>query len=124
MNIIDILPPGEATRILEQLKKLPAHGLVSVETVFIKCDGSRVYVERSGRFISYAGSPAVLSIARDITERKRLEENLKRSVEELEAVVEIQKNIIERHDLSFLLRFIVSKAREINPGGRGLLRVC
>jgi PAS domain S-box-containing protein len=49
----------------------------------------------------------------DITKRKRAEEALRRSIEELEAVHEIDRSIITRPDLSSLLKFIVRKAREL-----------
>jgi signal transduction histidine kinase len=58
------------------------------------------------------GRKIVQGIVRDITERKRLEVSLKRSVEEFAVVHEIDRSIIKMPDLSSLLRFIVGKARE------------
>jgi len=55
----------------------------------------------------------VVHTINEITERKPTEEFLRRSVEELEAVCEIDKNIIEMPDLSSLIMFIVRKAREL-----------
>ena len=113
MNVENIEAPDRIGSPQERFEKLRKNEELSFEAAYIRRDGSRILAETKCKLIEYEGSPAVLSVARDITERKRLEENLKRSVEELEAVVEIQKNIIERHDLSSLLRFIVSKAREL-----------
>ncbi len=49
----------------------------------------------------------------DITERKKAEELLKRSYDELSVVHEIDRNIIKNADLSSLLKFIVDKAKEL-----------
>ena len=42
-------------------------------------DGSSIFVEINTRIIDYRGQPAVLSSVRDITQRKRTEESLRRS---------------------------------------------
>lgn len=49
----------------------------------------------------------------DITERKKAEELLRRSYEELSVIHEIDRNIIQKADLPSLLKFIVGKAREL-----------
>jgi|Deesub1362A_J573_1020465.scaffolds.fasta_scaffold05338_4 PAS domain S-box-containing protein len=113
MKMADIEAPEYATLARERLTELDRRTRLSFETAYLRRDGSRIPVEISSRLIEYEGSPAILSIAREITERKRLEDRLRRSIEELEVVVEIQRNIIERHELSSLLKFIVSKAREL-----------
>jgi GAF domain-containing protein len=56
----------------------------------------------------------IIASAIGVEERRRqAEEALKRSVEELAAVHEIEKSIITKPDLSSLLGFIVGKAREL-----------
>jgi PAS domain S-box-containing protein len=55
----------------------------------------------------------IVHVVRDITERKKSEEMLRHTVEELAAFHEIDRSIIERPDLSSLLRFIVGKARQL-----------
>ncbi|MEE9595085.1 MAG: PAS domain S-box protein, partial [Candidatus Hydrothermarchaeales archaeon] len=83
------------------------------EYTLITKDGKRIDGIHTTRLIKYGGENAILGIITDITERKRAEQELKHSVEELEAVHEIDKNILEKPDLSSLLRFIVGKAREL-----------
>lgn len=54
------------------------------ETVHITKAGKQLPVELSSRIIQYEGKNAVLTIARDITERKRIEQALKDYAEQLE----------------------------------------
>ncbi|MDY6907824.1 MAG: GAF domain-containing protein [Chloroflexota bacterium] len=54
------------------------------EFVFVRVDGSRFPVEVSFRDTIYEGKPAVSAIVREISERKRAEEELRRRKDELE----------------------------------------
>jgi PAS domain S-box-containing protein len=62
-----------ATRLSELLKA----GHAIYETVHMRRDGTPIPIELSSRIIEYKGKPAVLSIARDITERKRAEQKVR-----------------------------------------------
>jgi signal transduction histidine kinase len=53
------------------------------------------------------------SIIRDITRRKKMEEKLKGYIKELEAVHEIDRNILEKLELPSLLEFVVNKSIEL-----------
>ncbi len=57
------------------------------ETVHIAKDGRRIPVELNARTITFAGRPAVLGIARDITDRKRAAEALRVSEENYRRLV-------------------------------------
>lgn len=48
-------------------------GSLSFESVQLRNDGTEINVEVNANFVSYKGQPAILSINRDITERKRSE---------------------------------------------------
>lgn len=72
---------------VDEVRKL---GHTFIETAHIRRDGSVFPVELSSRIIKYNGKPAVLSIARDITQRKQVEEASTR----LAAIVESSDDAI------------------------------
>jgi PAS domain S-box-containing protein len=47
------------------------------ETTLLRRDGSKVDVEISSGVINYSGEPAVLVLVRDITQRKKMQEDIK-----------------------------------------------
>ncbi len=78
-----IFPPAqinEFDRIVSRLKK-ERH--VIFESLHLTKDRRQISVEISSHLFEFNATPTVLSIARDITERKRAEENLKKSGQQL-----------------------------------------
>lgn len=57
----------------EGLNHLREEGVIVFETEHTRKDGTKIPTELSSRVIDYAGKPAILSIARDITERVAIE---------------------------------------------------
>lgn len=66
-----------------------------IEEKYIRTDGTPIDVEVTFCTFNYDGQPAVLSVARDITERKKIEKTLKNTLEEnkllLDKMMEIDK---------------------------------
>lgn len=54
----------------------------------IRADGGIVWIEFSGVDVEWEGRPAVLSFLIDITERRRLEDSLKQTLDERETILE------------------------------------
>jgi PAS domain S-box-containing protein len=59
------------------------------ERKYRRSDGTLLDVEVNGTLVSYRGREVVCSMARDITERKRIEERLRESEERLRAIFEV-----------------------------------
>jgi PAS domain S-box-containing protein len=89
-------------------------------------DGSTVPVEANFSFLrDAAGRPVgILAIARDITERKRAEEALRRRAEELAALQATLIEITTPHDLPDLLQTIVERATRLLGARGGGMYVC
>ncbi|MFH1216106.1 MAG: PAS domain S-box protein [Pseudomonadota bacterium] len=69
--------PASQSRIIEgNIKALPGLKSRYFETVHLTGDGRAIPTEISARVIEYEGQPAILSFARDITERKKTEHAL------------------------------------------------
>jgi len=74
MTMEDVESPKLRGSVSERIKEMQKRGRVIYETAFVRRDGEVVPVEVNSRIIEWNRSLAVLSVARDITERKRVEE--------------------------------------------------
>lgn len=88
MNRVEINAPVHRERVAGRINTLFENGQVIYETDHLTRDGRVIPTEVNWHLIEYEGRPAVLSIARDITERRRLEEELRRSVETYQTIFE------------------------------------
>lgn len=86
MEIKDIDIPEQAIKIPVILEKLFKDGHTLFETEHVTKDRRRIPVEVNIRLFDFRGQPAVLSVIRDITERKQTEKALK----EREALLQLQ----------------------------------
>jgi PAS domain S-box-containing protein len=73
LSIHDLRAPETRTTVAGQLRQADAEGLL-FETVHVRADGRRFPVEVSTRGATIDGRRVLLSIARDITERRRAED--------------------------------------------------
>ncbi len=80
--------PSAAVTFSERLAKALAGEQVRYEVTLLRRDGSAVTVESSLSTVEDRGETLVISMFRDVTERKRNEAELKRLASELEARVE------------------------------------
>jgi len=76
MQLADLDPPGFSARIQERMALLKKHGEAIFETAHYRKDRSIMPVEINARIIELGGEKVLLSVIRDITERKVVEEKL------------------------------------------------
>lgn len=69
--------------IMELIRRMPSDKIQVFETTHVTKDGRIIPVEISSSLINYKGRRVILSIARDITERKKTEERINQIMEEL-----------------------------------------
>jgi PAS domain S-box-containing protein len=127
MSPIEISPPEFAARVGEREDALAGVGASFFETAHVRKDGTVVPVEVSATIIDLGGHQAVLSIARDISERRRaeadriaLEEQLT-AAQKMEAIGQLAGGVA--HDFNNLLTAIRGFAElhlaEHPPGDAG-----
>jgi PAS domain S-box-containing protein len=75
-------------KIANLIKGMPTDKLQVFETMHTTKDGKTIPVEIKSSLVTYQGQQAILSIARDITDRKQAEEALRESEERFRKVVE------------------------------------
>ena len=86
---------------------LREHGeVIGLEAEFRTKDGSIHTGLMSSRLIKVSGEPCVLSITRDITERKRIEKALRESEARYRAVIQSQVDLISRYLPDTTLTFV------------------
>ncbi len=73
---MDIEVNASSSLVRERIQAVEQTGSLEFETIFEAKDGTRLPKEIKSCRIEYEGKPCILSIARDITERKRFEEEL------------------------------------------------
>jgi PAS domain S-box-containing protein len=81
------------------------------ETVFIRKDGSKSYVELNAGIISYEGKTADLVIVRDINERKMADIKLRASEERLRLILDCTDDLIIMQDREGRYLYFNSAAR-------------
>ncbi|MCI0560474.1 MAG: PAS domain S-box protein, partial [Nitrososphaera sp.] len=102
---------------------LTEKGPITGERQYCRKDGSVVDVEVSANLISYSGRKVVCTVARNITERKRAEEKLRRQNEYLAALHETTLALMNRLDLDGLLEVIVMRAGALMGTPHGYIRL-
>jgi PAS domain S-box-containing protein len=94
MALKDIDSPSFPTVVPARNEELDQRGHIFYETVHKGRDGTAIPIELSSRIIEYEGEPVALSIARDITERKRAEEERRKSFERVKKGLEETVNAL------------------------------
>jgi len=77
MGPADIAAPGHGRRHADHLAELRLNDTLRFDTVLQRADGTEIPVEVNARRLDYYGEPAILSTARDVSERRRRERELR-----------------------------------------------
>lgn len=88
MSLESITPPDYVDELISELELIRATGYSRFETCHLARDGGRILVEITARGTLYDGQLAVISVARDISDRKKIEQALMESESRYRLLVE------------------------------------
>ncbi|MGE5825071.1 MAG: PAS domain S-box protein, partial [Bacteroidota bacterium] len=106
-----IIPEKLAGPYRAYLAEVAAGKPVRTETRLPRKDGTHVHIEVLGSLVTYNGKPHVLSVARDITERREREQALRASEEQYRAIFNASEDALVLWD-SRLRRVDINPAYE------------
>jgi PAS domain S-box-containing protein len=109
-DIDDSLAPEEIQNLA---RNMPRDKIRVFETYHTTKDGRKLPVEVSSSLVSYGGKTVILSIARDITERKRTEEQLLDSQQNLQTLMDASPIGISWADTHGDIQYTNRKFREL-----------
>ena len=89
-------------------------GSAVLEGCHVRKDGTRIPVELSSRLIDFEGQSAVLTVARDISERKRIEAEIQERNRELDTLYHDAETRAEQIAVTDEIIRIVSSGKSIN----------
>ena len=89
----DFVHPEVLSEIIDNYKRRMSGEFFSsiYETIIMRKDGSRMFVEMNAGIVEYEGRPADLVIVRDINDRKKAQDAIRRSEELYRTLSEVLK---------------------------------
>ncbi len=99
MTPMDIDSPEHALLVMQRIGDIQRKGQSVFETVHITSDGKTIPIELNARVIEFNGRPAILSVARDVSERRYAEQALRDSEEKYSKLFHESNDAIFIHDL-------------------------
>ncbi len=94
LNIRELDSPEYTVRVPEWMSLVQKHGSAIFESAHCRKDGTIMPVEINSRLLDYNGQKVYFSIIRDITERKKAEDAIKKSEERYRNLVESTPEVI------------------------------
>ncbi len=104
MNIGDLSPPEFNEQIDQQIAEIKMHGEFIFEAADLHKDGSIILVEIHSRAIKLDDKYFILSVVRDITEKKKAEAELKEAYATLKKS-EMQYKTLTENSIDFITRY-------------------
>ncbi|MBN1873185.1 MAG: PAS domain S-box protein [Anaerolineae bacterium] len=120
-KVSDLLPQDIRDQIPPIIAKVLAGEQETLESFNLTQDGQVIPVEIRVSQMEYGGQPAFLLHVRDITERKRAEEVLRRTLAKTEALYYVARTLITHVGLPDMLQKVMNSIAEALPATTTLL---
>lgn len=115
MTVKDIGLPQAVSPVLKGAEAADAHLRDQKIWRHLKKDGTSIDVEVTSSPIDFMGQPADLTLASDITERKRTEEESQRRSRELAALLNVSNLLARQLEEDIILEIIIHAVKDLLP---------
>ncbi|MDO8836668.1 MAG: PAS domain S-box protein, partial [Vicinamibacterales bacterium] len=112
VGLHDLDVPESQTLMDERVRRIVEDGEARFEVAHFRQDGTTFPLEVLAKVIEWDGQPAILSIATDITERRRAEESLRHFHDLLKYIIEHDNTAVAVHDRD--LRYVYVSQRYLD----------
>ena len=114
-NPLDLLHPDDRKIAEQKMKDMRAGKKLPEDSIYrgIRLDGSIAWVDLRSKLIEWEGKPAFQTIIRNITDRKRAEEELKKALTFNEAIIDSIPGIVYLYDDTGHLVHFNKKSEEV-----------
>ncbi len=108
MNVSEIRTPTEVPMLADHVKNLNEAGSSYIETIHLRSDGTTFPIEISAYTVEVEGKRFYQSIGRDITDRKRTEEEMRESNKKLSTIINNLRGVVFRcnNDRNWTMQYI------------------
>jgi PAS domain S-box-containing protein len=104
-----LIHPDDRARFIKLMSRLPEETNLRTEAQHVRQDGTAFDVDVRLSTFDYRGSPHILAIVRDISERKQMERTMQERVKELTCLYGISRDVQENLSVEALCRRIVKR---------------
>ena len=115
MSIYDIDTTDEAPHTPLRLNQIREEGRIFLDVKHKTKKGKEIDVEINAVIIQYGGKEAILSIARNVTQRKKVEVRVNKYLKELEIISEVNSKLNYANTYDKVLEVIGEEIHELNP---------
>ena len=108
MNVSEIRVPNEVPLLADHVRNLQETGSSYIETVHLRSDGTSFPIEISAYTVEVEGKRFFQSIGRDITDRKRTEQEMRESNKKLSTIINNLRGVVFRcnNDQNWTMQYI------------------
>jgi PAS domain S-box-containing protein len=120
-SILDLVHPEDRETVRERVQAVLSGARTGPrEQRLITLNGTTVTIEAASTPIHWQGRPAAQTVLRDVTRRRQMEAELRRSQQQLQSIIDASPNIIfvkDNHGRFTLANRTLEKCMSVAPGG-------